>query len=186
MPSNDSRSGRRPAKYGRRRAQHQPVDPIAMALPRSVGRPARPSNSRPGRTCRCRARRRRATASSAQSSSRNVRRDPQPTAVTAVVERHDAPAFGQRRVAGEEVEVGGRRPTVQEDQRRRTRRAGGVAHEQRPETRQLDARGPAAAQSRRGGARPASGPARRSVSAPSDRLDLEHGHLERPVRRLVA
>ena len=62
----------------------------------------------------------------------------QPPAVTTLVERHDAPTLGQRRVAGEEVEVGGRSPTVQEDQRRRARRAGGVPHEQRPETRQFD------------------------------------------------
>ena len=62
----------------------------------------------------------------------------QPAAVTALVERHDAPTFGQRRVAREEVEVGGGGPTVQEDQRRRARRAGGVAHEQRPEAGQFD------------------------------------------------
>ena len=59
-------------------------------------------------------------------------------AVAAVVEGDDVEVLGERRVARPPVEVGRRRPAVQQHERRRAGRSGELAHERAPATGEPD------------------------------------------------
>jgi hypothetical protein len=96
----------------------------------------------------------------------------QPAPVTAMVEGNHPPMLRQLGVTREEIEVGGRRPTVQQNERRSPGRTGDVANEQRPELGELDLD---ALWQRRSA----------QNNSASDRLDVEHGHPQLAVGCLV-
>ena len=155
-----------------------------------AARPARPSSTRRRVTpIDARGRRAAATASSAQSSSRNGlartrSRRPWPRWSSARTRY----VLGQLGVARVEVEVGGRRPAVQQQDRRRVRRrAGELAHERDAAAGELDS--PSAGAARRGWRRLAAvasdgdGPELRPRSMWSALLHLEDLHADLGARR---
>ena len=118
----------RAGERGARRAQHEAVDELAMALPDELGdRPAHRVADRHEAVDAQLASEGGDVVGAVLEAERLDRA--QAAAVAAVIDGDDAEVLGERVEAGEPVEVSGRCPAVQQHQHRRARRAGQLADE---------------------------------------------------------
>ena len=118
----------RAGERGARRAQHEPVDELAVALPDELGDRAAHRVADRHEPVDVQLAGQRGDVVGAVLEAERLDRA-QATAVAAVIDGDDAEVLGERVEAGEPVEVGSRRPAVQQDQHRRTRRPGELADE---------------------------------------------------------